>query len=487
MSAAPVRAEDPANRRAEGDAPRFEQRMSDEAYAKRSAEFGAARDELRKLAETKQPAEGVIVSHVLPDGAAEEHGIEQGDIVHSLGDHQLWISEPVWESLDEEKRYKLAYYDRSEERMKSFQVEGYYLGVTYAEYWNPGLSFLRDATARGTWDDHVLNACLCRETDPDFAEAALFRAEQAGISRDLHVIQLGMIVSLKRNLPERAAGFLKLLDWSDPEAAQKYHPIVSLRTAFANNDLQSVKRIEAVSPTSTGTNGERIPAMLEYIQRRDKQLGQEPLEIPPSKAITSQYQDDLLPYCQARSRHSLYGFLKAIRRGEPYQDSLTPGHYVYMTIGTDYPINDFEYRLKVTLKPNGTEWNRWQKTLKIGLVEDQVIYPELEHSQTYKTVMIRMAESFNDPQQRAFIDISTSGGILDLRYVDGSVKLDGKQEIDLRVLRVKNMLEVQLNGNRVYWVPLTSTASLNPSLQPIGVDMHIKSLTFQELIPPAKP
>lgn len=474
------------NGRAEGDPPRFEQRMSDETYAKRSAEFVTARDELRKLAETQHPAEGVVVSHVLPDGAAEENRIEIGDLVHTMGDHRLWISEPVWSSLDEEKRRKVVYYDRSADRMKSFQVDGYYLGVNYAEYWNPGLSYLRDEAARGKWDDHLLNACLCRETDPEFAEAALFRAEREGSPRSLHVIQLGMIVSLMQNLPERAAAFLNLLDWSNEDDAQKYHPIVSLRTAFANNDLKSVRLIEAVSPTSTQTSGERLPAMLEYIQRRDRQLGKEPLEIPPSEAASSYFRDNLLPHCQARTRASLYGFLKAIRGGEPYHDSLTPGHYVYMVIGTDYPVNDFEYRLKFTLKPNGTEWNRWQKCLKIGLAEDQVIYPELEHSQTYKTVMIRVAEMVKDPEQRAFIDISTSGGMVGLRYVDSSIKLDGQQEIDLHVLRVRDMLEVQLNGNRVYWVPLTSTASLNPSLQPIGVDMHIKSLTFDELIPQAE-
>lgn len=153
----------------------------DDATYRRLAKAARRKIDLDALRAPGRPTSGLLVQDVMPEHQAAKLGIEAGDILMSLDDAQLGSGEneqAIGEARNDQPQ-QLTFWSRHVGQ-KTVTIKPGALGIFC--YAGPRLvdHYARSNQRDPKWDDEMLVAASTFMTDPDLAETALFRAQNAG-------------------------------------------------------------------------------------------------------------------------------------------------------------------------------------------------------------------------------------------------------------------------------------------------------------------
>lgn len=153
----------------------------DDAVYRRLAKAARKKIDLDALRAPSRPTSGVLVQDVIPEHQAAKLGIEAGDILMALDDAQLGSGkdeQSVAEARNDQPQ-QLTFWSRRDGQ-KTVTIKPGALGILC--YAGPRLvdHYARSNQRDPKWDDDMLVAASTFMTDPDLAETALFRAQNAG-------------------------------------------------------------------------------------------------------------------------------------------------------------------------------------------------------------------------------------------------------------------------------------------------------------------
>lgn len=460
---------DPLKRQPAQERPAFRQLLKTAAYQNRFDKFLSSIGDLKELKRSNRPIHGSRITQVARGEQGDQLGLEAGDIIEQINGQEIWSTNYP----DGDSPRRLRYFDVSESLMQTGRVAPGKIGIWSVTHWQPELQYLRNESRRGVWDKEVLVGIVARESDPDLAETAWHRAVKLGYNRDYFSAQFGIAIALAQGRPEIAADFADFARQANAEKGQRVHPLLMYRAALANYQLTEALRLVRSHPLTFDIN----PDVLLYEIDRHSNLSPDDRELPvPHQQAAAMYRDDLLPRAQGREYFSIKDYLPTLQRGDVLKLGVSAGNYKYVFFGPSYPVRNIDLTVRVKAKPTSDAGSEWAKLVEVGLLRD------VDQSRN-EIMKLRLQQQNGDVQPGSLVRPSHSAGLVSLEYSDATVHLDGKQEQEIRLIRIGGRGEIFLNGKRVLYGPVPEHANqMNVYIRTIGTTIEVTSLKLAELI-----
>lgn len=456
----------------------FRPLLDESEYQSRASRFSESMESAKQQAATKLPALGLRLGVVEPDGQAAHAGLEPDDYLVRVNDRVVSTLQTSIKDIEGPRTLQI--YQHRHDRLIDIEVEEGLIGVRWMEHWKPELEFLRSEN-RGSWDRHVLLGCLARESDPDLAETAWHRALQAGYSPDTLSLQFGIYLANKHYRSEEALRIARQLDLTDQTVLDTVYPYSLYLTAFASSDMALLEKVFEAWPYAFEVEPELIAAM----RARQEKLAEdwETDLLIPSEAVKTMYADDLLPRSRAALHYWTYDALPKWQRGESVQVEIDTGHYRQYRFGPPYPVPNFEFRVRFTVKRTNIRGSRFAKAININLkTEPGLTNFDRTPSDEHYLMSLRLHEEVEVDDPGTMIITDTFDEELRTQRVDRNLKFDGETVHELRILRCGGMGEMLVDGKRVYLSPIPEEKGTGFYMQLVGITAEILEVKCVEYI-----
>lgn len=487
VSAIPARGDEPA---AASQADPIEWRKPDKAAEFREVLKGndytlafkqaASKIDIAALEKADQPIAGQRVLAVLPGTQAARIGLKVGDLVTMLDGAQVW--EHFLRSPDQPQM--MTFVDKAGTR-RNAQIQPGMIGINARFQWQAEFEYLRGRARNPRWDKEVLVGILMRSSNPDLAETALHHAVHAGLTPDQLIDGVGAEIALEQGRNDAALDFV----WSalvehDTRPAQ-LNPTVLYRAAIANYKLDVAA--EVLNDYAGAQSAE--PAMLRRLAKMHRARPVQERSLPaPSEQVAGLRRLDLAPVLEPASDLTPKEWKDVLMNGMSFQQVVHSSHFDLLAFKFNPAVRDMEAVVKLTIRPTDNDKTEYARAVEVflsDLSENRAESKFIGNVRKANQLYVGLHSETSNAVQPIILSHSGISGTT-IVFEDPMIRLDGKQEIELRLLRIGGQGEVFVNGRRMLYVPIDEKIdNLGFTLKIIGMTVEVKELHLNKLVPKA--
>ena len=466
-----------------GGGPRgFRKRLDENVFSSRFGKARAALGTKELKADSRSPY-GKVVTSVTADGIAANLGLKIGDRITRVGKLEIWHQYVDWQ---EEERARALVWESADGGVHSEQIGPGKIGITAEPYLEFYRYYVQSGRRDERWDELVLVAALMAWRDPALAEMAMSRAIDQGYSADGISSAIGAMIALREDRIADAITFSQhILAGSpngDPAMIPKALFPVYCQSLFAGGQLDRLAAADAaVDVNFSRLPEEKWPELLAVwkqaktrwnpANRPSKRLGTRKLESVFDKRRRD---EDFLSF-------TTFDYPTSSRGGEVYE--VTAGHYKTALHSIDGGILDCVWEVDLTATPGGTsvEPGRFQPLVSMRIVN-------YVKGDAKNVVSARIATNFGAGQRVSagsgihgplspYFHLPWQAGMLP----DDPVKNPGPfpdedaEPARMRLIKLGNEVEVQINGSTLLWMPIDPAANI----QDLAFQFNITGMTVQ--------
>jgi hypothetical protein len=448
--------------------PEFRERLANDEYESRSKPYLKELGDLTKLAQSPHPDHGLRLNRIIPGGQADRWKLKPGDLLVKVDQSELWGSRvPHLQA-----RRRIVVFPMNENKLRTVDATAGYLGIYMEPYWRPELTYWRSKKSRhAKWDDAVVVGCLARESDPELAETAWFRALQAGYPHDELTNICGAAIAISDGRCEQAADFAFLAREAEPKKAKFVSPVLLMRVMLANYKLSDAYELCQQYPEQLSDNAGVFQSLAELHNSRSES---ERRVEPPSRLAEQRYRLDLMPDCIPFSHSGVY-LLPKLRDGNGFTLSANNEGAYEIEFSAAQPVRDVELVVKCIPLESHPGSSNYQ--FRVTLIPQPPQF--FSRVETFAAARHFGLICMEGSRTRLFHGEPTEGTTIG----GADASLDLHQSKEVRIVRLNGQAEVFLNGHRVLYQPVTQDDwSYAASARFMGIRAKVESLTFHELI-----
>jgi hypothetical protein len=471
---------DPLAEIAAKELPAFRKLLSDDTYVERSRQELAALGDLEELRSSAMPAFGAKVVRVDPGGAGERLGVAQGHILVRMND------KPVrWSEFGGNVRLPgtLEFYDLETKSLRKLRFGPGSMGLAFSPVWRPEFAYLHRGPRQAKLDEHVVVGIVMRSRDPDLAETAWHRAVAAGYRPDFLSAQCGAEIALNQGRSEDSWQFALAAQRASTSPDETVSPVVLYRAAMANFQLRAAREVARQYPRTINTATETLTRLIdEYEARSNAQR----LLPPPSEMAQGMYRDDLTPRLAVGDRTRFEGLFMDLQNGETVRLRPATDQYMQFVLFTPEAVGDFDFSVRLSLKVSDDREGRFPKFLQMGVFPGGPDDSDPSDRLTFGGLHGLLELQFNGVEPLMAVQHSEEATRYSFTYQQ--LRMDGRHEHALRLVRVQGRGEMFLDGKRLAYVPL----GLDPQplafvIKAVGMSVDLNSTEIVELVEKTSP
>ena len=451
-----------------GGGPRgFRKRLEESVFASRFAE-ARTRLAVSELKSDLRSPYGKVVTSVHPDGKAAGLGIAPGDRIIRVSRNEIWHQDVDWQ---EEERARALVWESQDGGENSEQIGPGKIGISAEPDLVMHRYYLHSGRRDGRWDDLVLVAVMMAWRDPALAETAMSRAIDQGYSADALSSAIGAMIALRENRIADAVAFSQHMVQSapnkDPAMIPKALFGIYCQSLYAGGQLDQVAAAEA----AVDVNFSRLPEeKWKDLLSVWKQVrpGWKPAD-RPSKTLHSRTLEDVFGkrrFDENFLSYSTFDYPTSARGSEVH--NVSANHYKTALHSIDGGIQDCVWEMDLTISPAGTEEDpgKFQP-----LVSMRILNYVKDDARTL--VSARFATNFGVADRvhagsgmhgplNPYFHFPWEVGMLPDDPVQnaGPFPDEDPEPARMRLIKLGNEVEVQINGSTLLWMPIDPAAKI---------------------------
>lgn len=448
--------------------PAFRNLLSAEEFAKRSHEVLQTLGGVQQLEASAIPDHGIRFLGTVGDSQVAAWNLQPGDLILKADPHDLWGGPFV-----NRERRRVTVFEMSSGKSRSVTSKPEFFSIFFGGHWRPELTYLRTKDRRNAaWDDFVTVGAACRESAPDLAETAWFRALEAGYKRDGLTEICGALIALVQNRPEVAADFAYLARAAEPKTAKFVSPVALLRVMLACYKLDDAYELCQKYPNQL-TGEPRIFRALADVHRSWPESDRR--ADSPVMVAERRYRNDLLNRCLPLTTFARDCAPK-LREGN--------GLYINIDNGIEYPmafsppegVRDLEATVRFSVL--GIATGPRECRVEVGLFpptpENHALILSGSESSAIKLNALSESRILLNHGHDSYGTLVEGPGY--------PITLKKSQEV--RIIRIGGQVEVWVNGHRILYQPLPPLEDPHLALmiRPVSVNVKIENVQFYELL-----
>lgn len=450
------------------EAPAFRDLLSAEVFQERSRVFLEQLGDFSKLAASNIPDHAVRIVGIVPDGQAAPWNLKPGDLITKIDTFDLWGGHlPNWG-----KSRKVTLYRFADNRTVNVKAEGGRMGIFMGSHWRPELTYLRTTGLRNPkWDHFVVVGAAARDSDPELAEAAWFRAMEAGYLPDGLSWICGAVIAMNQGRTETAADFAYFARELEPRKAKFVSPCALLQVMLANYKFSDAYDLCRQYPQELYDAPDAYQMLtLAHRSRRDEERNIK----PPSQLAENYYRNNLLPKClpvTTIARDDLPKFLE----GNGLTANTVNGTVHNLAFLPPVPARDLE--LKVRFTPLKTHPGSDEPYVTAGFVPCDLKTANESTGVLYKT---KIGLTWQESSR-----ITLSHGVVSYVTPTNDVQDSSRQTAtrEIRLVCVRGQLEGFIDGKRWLYQPVVNQKSgFAAFIMASSTNTKFESIEFNELV-----
>jgi len=444
-------------------------------------EKAAAAIDVHAMEKDNQPVAGMRILAVSPGTPAEKIGLKVGDMVTRLHGAQVW--DVLRRSPDQPQTMT---YVTKDGTSHDAQIQPGLVGFNTRFQWQPEFEYLRGKARGAKWDKQTLVGILLRNTNPDLAETALHHAVADGLTPDSLIDGVGAEIALEQGRNDVALDFVwGALVENHADLKMQVNPTVLYRVAIANYKLDVAA--EVLHDYDGAMSAE--PEMLRRLAKMHRARAEtERFQPPPSQQVVELRRFNLAPVLEPANEWTAKDFKDFLKDRESFTLSLPSSYFNFLSYKAKPPVRDMEAVLKMAIHPTDNNKSDYGRIVEIWLADQAMnrdgskfIGDAREPMQLY----IAFGSELNNVFQPITISHSGISGA-NFTFEDPLVQLDGKQVIEVRLLRIGGQGEIFINGRRMLHAPIDPTvADLGFAMKIVGMTVDVKDFHVCKLVPKA--
>ncbi|MFK5924732.1 MAG: PDZ domain-containing protein [Verrucomicrobiota bacterium] len=428
----------------------FKERLNSDQY---QTHLTRARLDLEKIKNSERSPYAYVVKSVAPDSVAENLGIQPGDRIIKVDGQELWCDHLDWHH---EKKLRELVWEDAEGKQQAAEIGSGKIGILYEGDLIFHQYYLMFGKRNPRWDKFILTALLAAETDPDLAETAMQQAVAEGYQADGFSSAIGVLIALRENRLNDALKFARhILKQAGNDAGEIPRAIFTVfyRAALAAGQLDLLEQADREAGNQLSRlDEERWPEFISHWRtvRTDwKTSGR------PSRKIPDKLKDDVF-----KKRKLITDFMSGKKVDIPRRQvgpdiiSITPNHFITSFHAIDGGLQNFVWETVFEAKPNDatSEHHRFQPMLEFSALNYLKGGKQpLASAQFFKTrgsqhrLMLRGGQT---AWFRPYFHSKWDAG-------------DKSGTTRLRIIRIDNEVEIQVNGGTQLWLPLDQQVQIH--------------------------
>ncbi|HEX3998983.1 MAG TPA: PDZ domain-containing protein [Pirellulales bacterium] len=465
--------------------PAFREVLKPDDYA-RQFEQAAAKIDIPALVKADRQVVGSWIVDVTPNSPAAKIGLQPGDLITKLDGEQLWGSE--WHRRDD--RPQTMTYVTKDGQTKEATIQPGPVGFNTRFLWRPESEYLRRSARAPHWDKEVLVGILERSTNPDLAETALHRAVAAGLVPDQLLDGVGAEIAYSQGRNEAAMDFVwsALVDHRTKSKGQ-LNPELLYRVAIANYKLDVAAAV--LRDYHDQFRGQPDPEMLDRLAKMHRARPDTERCLPePIEQAANLRRLNLTPILEPANEWTAKEFKDFLKGRTSFMLSLPSSYFNFLAYKPASPVRDVEAVWKMTIRYTDNKPTDYAQIVQLWLADEATTVagnssPLIGEARAPNLLFLAFTGDPNLPSQD--IEFSHSGITgTDAYCEDHSVRLDGKQVIEVRLLRLGGEGEIFVNGHRVLYVPIDpAVGNVGFAMKIVGMTVDVKDFRISQLIPKA--
>lgn len=447
------------------DLPGFQQLVDDELFDFEFADL-CDRVGLSRYEEVARSVQnGPVINRLVDGGQAGPLGLVPGDIILDVAGFLPWDINQDWKRDEPERllRVKKANGEIQEVTLGPGKLGAY---VYFPSHPARELTIKHDRETPGY--EFLLGAIAVAHLNPKIAETALHKAIQLGYQPDEISSAAGIKVALRLNRPGDAWTFAKYIISSAGTVAEvpPGARISVLRAAFANGQVDTLH--EAWKSWARGH--------LDVEEERLADLSQPDHDWKPSLRPSERI-SELSFREMSRQRIKVEG----LRNTQTYPKTrnvtqrmeVRRGYYNWSYTELPHGMEDFVWELEFDCGPTALQGiQRWRPILRFQLRE--------------------LGETRQDDAMMARLDLFKESSTIEI----GSREIDfessyatewgfeaGMRPLKVRLIRLGNEVELQLDGATVLWMPCSTSRNVGLRIANSGMTVEFHKHRLWERIP----
>ena len=260
-----------------------------------------------------------------------------------------------------------------------------------------------------------------------------------------------------------------------------FNPELFYRVAIANYKLDVAAAILRDYPGATGADADT----LEHLARLHRAWpDRERLLPPPSVQVENLRRIDLTPILEAQAASTeRNNYLNA---RDSFSISVPSSHYSFLEYKPRIPVRDMELSMQISIRPTDKKKTQYAREVEIWFADNTKntpVSPEIGDNR--EPTLLYLAFHSERPSTRDTIGLGHSGiSGTSITYADPLIKFDGKQLVQVRLVRIGGEGEIFLDGRRIAYAPVDSNlGNLAFGLQAVGMTIDVKHFHLDELVP----
>lgn len=460
--------------------PVFEERLTGEVYNQRLKAALNLMPTVQELEALRTPTVGSYINHLNPGYQAESLGIDPGSVLISLDDRLLW---PEWVDWGPMTRPQTLKFVTSSGESRAITVQPGTIGINHSPHRRTDLAYIRRTGRLKNVDKEVLAGMMISK-DPELAETAWAHAITGGYIADDLSDSCAALIALRQNKSYLADVIAQQVPPIDAEHAYRLLPSDRVRIALTSGHIESIPDLPRRFLEKYSINAEG----LKDLSSAKEAAG--PVEVTPSQAAANMKRADLMssviplddPAIQAST--SQY---PALMSGGEFGISAGRGQFRACYFGFRQPTEDIEVVVRYTIIAEGQP-TRWANIFQVALLDRE--YRRRHHIHSGETQGMKIRDRMTlmevgiarDALDRAEIHLTfgnMSGNIL---YTYPEYDLAQPTEFEVRIVKVGEFVEAQINGTTVALSPVRETIDQQGIyLQAVGAKVKIHEVRVSSL------
>ncbi len=427
--------------------PAFARAMSSEEFMPRWEDFKQemALEEIKK---TTGPGPGYYVTSVTSGEPADTLGIVPGDRILRVEDLELWHQYNMdWGREDESRTL---FWQKPDGSIHSGNIPPGKIGIfSFGDLRGEGY-YLHNGNRDDKWDDLLLTGILMSDRDPALAQTALFQAGEMGYPYDSVSSAAGLKLSLHQNRPKDAWEYARhILSQNGQDYSQiprALYPTFA-QAALANGKFDILWQSEEATGNILISEFDEVwPAMLE--KHKTVRLDWD-VDERPSERIPLMEGEDILSKRVLSSTNFLKVQTHHLPRGKGIGEKHSPGAGRY--VASYYTFNDglknVVWEMDLTLSKAPTTKVTTGSYITAGFLREQegTKFPEVLLFKIYLNHKVQPRYSVLLGRWNTYFHLNP--------LPEGE-----PMRLNLRLIRLGDEMEMQVNGGTVFWGPLPEPA-----------------------------